>query len=463
MDQRHPDPRTHVVAERGAGVEARHVQRALFEQPAVGGAGRVGAVEGSGGDELVHVLVALVAAHVDDDPAVRGHHELGVLVLEAAQRGALDRLAARAERVDLDHPAEAIRLVRVGGDVEARVDGVPAVAEAVAQAAAGIGADAITALQRREHAAGRIGVAEVAVEILLAGEEGAPRRPAGAAVVEHAQHLAAGGVGRGLHQVVAGARALQRHRRVAVDAPVVRRRLHVLPAAVGRAPHVRHRGTVTGLALACLLVGEGQQPIGSIGARSEEILGIDVLVVDDQQAFVAAVAVAVGSGIEAEEPHAVVVVADLLFLLGGAVAGIGLPGRGKAVDRLTPGQEGRRHIARRHHHGVAAGGGHGGKAQRLLGRRDGCHRRSRFVVVTAAAGGQATQEGQRRGAQAGQQQPAPAGTCCDRPLDDVGQREVARRIGNTVVVKNALSHARNSSFGEAASIPSHDDTVVSGP
>jgi hypothetical protein len=63
-------------------------------------------------------------------------------------------------------------------------------------------------------------------------------------------------------------------------------------------------------------------------------------VVHHQQPLVAALARAVAGGVEAEEVDAVVVVPDLLLLVGGGVAGVGLPGRGRRVDRLAPGQEG---------------------------------------------------------------------------------------------------------------------------
>ena len=66
---------------------------------------------------------------VDADMAAR-FSAGGALVLEAAQRGALDGHRLRAERVDLNHPAEAVGLVAVGVEVEARLGDMPAVAEA---------------------------------------------------------------------------------------------------------------------------------------------------------------------------------------------------------------------------------------------------------------------------------------------------------------------------------------------
>jgi hypothetical protein len=129
-DQRHPHPGAHVVARGRAGVE-----RATYSVPSSSRrrlAALVGlAVEGAGGDELVDVLVALVVAHVDDDLAVGGDHQLGVLVLEAAQRGALDGLGVRANGSISTTQPKRLRLVGRDVGVEARIHGVPAVAEAV--------------------------------------------------------------------------------------------------------------------------------------------------------------------------------------------------------------------------------------------------------------------------------------------------------------------------------------------
>ena len=130
-------------------------------------------------DELVDVLEALVVPHVDDHAAVGRERHHCALVLEAAERGALYRLRERVGRIDLHHPAELVGLGRVRVGVEAAVELVPAVAAPFAD-------DAVAALLGRNRSA----FDEVAVEVLLAREIGAPRRAAAAAVVEGAERFA---------------------------------------------------------------------------------------------------------------------------------------------------------------------------------------------------------------------------------------------------------------------------------
>jgi hypothetical protein len=145
------------------------VERAVIEQVGVG-LGAAGP-DRFAADELVDVLEARVLAGIDDGPAVARHRDPGALVRRAAEGGALDRAALRIERIDLDDPAEAVRLVRMTGGVEARVVLVPAVAvAALAQAPA--------PLVRARLLAG----IEVEGEVLLAREVSAPRRHAAGAV-----------------------------------------------------------------------------------------------------------------------------------------------------------------------------------------------------------------------------------------------------------------------------------------
>ena len=104
---------------RAVGVEPRGVEDAVVEQIAVRRAIR--GIPRAGGHELVDVLEALVVAHVERDPAVRPDRRVRALVLHAPQRGALYRLRLRLVRIDLHHPAEAVRLVRVLRGVEALI------------------------------------------------------------------------------------------------------------------------------------------------------------------------------------------------------------------------------------------------------------------------------------------------------------------------------------------------------
>jgi hypothetical protein len=378
----------------------------------------------------------------------------------------LTGLEAGREGVDLDHPAEAVRLVGVDIGVEARVDQMPAIAEAG-------GRDAITRLAAddvgllvlevgadRGAAGGR---AEVAVPVLLAGQVGAPGRAAIGAIVQGAQHLGATGVGGRAHQRMSRRRALQRHGRVAMDAAVVGRLLDMRPRPVGGPPDMDHADAMRGLRLARHLQRERREPVGRAGGGGDgvEILGVDVLVVHDQQAFVAAVAERVAGRIEGEEAHAVVVVADLLLLVGGAVAGVGLPGRCRRGERLAPGQEGARQVACRDGDRVGGGRGDAAEADHALGR--GLCRRCGLGVVVAAAAGGAGQEGQGGGAQAAQQESPPARLRRQQALDRLGQRGKGGRVGGVVVVAYALRHAGSPvglCRGSPLTMASDDDAVL---
>src|SRR4051812_44553986 len=97
-----------------------------------------------------------------------------------------DRLRLGVVRVHLDDPAEAVDLVGLPGHVEAGVEPLPL-------ALGRLLADAVTLRppgDGRVADGGRIG--EVLVEVLLSGQERAPRRDAARAVVERAQHAGAG-------------------------------------------------------------------------------------------------------------------------------------------------------------------------------------------------------------------------------------------------------------------------------
>src|SRR5690606_11076978 len=127
---------------------------------------------------------------------------------EAPERGALDGLRLRRERVDLDDPAEAVGLVRVVrvGQVEARTEAAPAVKGGPA------GAEAVARLPgiRLEPVA-----AEIEVDVLLARDVRAPRRMAVRAVVQRAGR----GIARAVHQLRrAGRGSAELDVRVHVDA-----------------------------------------------------------------------------------------------------------------------------------------------------------------------------------------------------------------------------------------------------
>ena len=96
---------------RAVGVEAGDREHAVVENVLAGGG--IGRVVGLGRDEAVDVFEIVVVAHVDDDAAVLVDNDGRGLVRHAAERGALHRLGGRIVRVDLDHPVEAVGLVRL--------------------------------------------------------------------------------------------------------------------------------------------------------------------------------------------------------------------------------------------------------------------------------------------------------------------------------------------------------------
>ena len=293
MDQRHPFDLA-VVGEAG------DVERAVVHQVLVGGA--VVGVPRPRGDELVDIVEALVVAAVEHHAVVLGDGVGATLVLEAAERGALDRRRAGIVGIDLDDPAEAVGLVRLLLDVEA-VDvlgpGIPGgLRHAVALVGLGIG-----------HLLGI--AAEVAVEVLLGRQPGAPRRRAAGAVVQHAEHLAAGRIGRGLELVVAGRGAGHLERRVGRDAPAILAVDHLPGAAV--AGDLDHRAAVRGQLDLDLRLGGLEVDVTARAQAREHQAGIGVFVVDDHEEAIARRA----AGRQRMQADEVAVVAELLFLRGG--------------------------------------------------------------------------------------------------------------------------------------------------
>jgi hypothetical protein len=209
--------------------------------------------------------------------------------------------------IDLDDPAEAIGLVRLLVEVEA-----------VEILAPGIGDDATEPIALGQHLVGMLGAIarEVEVEILLAGQPRPPRRLAAGAVVEHAQHLGAGGIGRRLHPGVARRRAGDAHRRVGIDAASVAAAVDDLPAAT-LSSDLDHRAAVCGhLDRGLRLVG-AQARLAALADAGQHQVGVRVLVVDHHQEAVAR-RVAGRQRMQAEE---VVVVAELQRLRGAAQFG----------------------------------------------------------------------------------------------------------------------------------------------
>src|SRR5699024_4466741 len=133
----------------------------------------------------------------------RSERDRGPLVLEPAQCGVLDRSGLRVLRVDLHDVAVPVRLVAVaaGAGVETRFDALPTQGGVlVAEPVAAFGL------------AGAFG-AEVAVEVLLPGQDDAPRCGAAGAVGHQAAHRPTRGVLLGHAPPAARGRSGQGHGR----------------------------------------------------------------------------------------------------------------------------------------------------------------------------------------------------------------------------------------------------------
>ena len=313
-----------------AGVETGGIERALVEQRAVAAAGRIHAVR----DIAVEIFAALVIAHVDDNPAVGSDRNFGILVLEAAESRTLLRRRPGIERIDFDNIAGPVRFVGMPGDIEAFVGCRPGVAPVLVP-------DAV-ALECGRKGQRLIAGREVAVEVLLAGQIGAPRRAAVAAVVPGAKRADAHRIGLGLEQVVAGGRSGDLHRRVGRDAAVERRILHDLPFAVRLRDF--HDGDAVGrLALAHVVrVLRLHRIAHAIGDRS-----VGIFVVDRQDAAPAG----------REQGHAVGIVAERQFLGGAGAAGRRIEGFALAPQRIAPAHDDVPAVSLRHAHRVLGAGG----------------------------------------------------------------------------------------------------------
>ena len=148
----------------------------------------------------------------------------------------------------------------------------------VPQVAGAYGIDAVASLELGLRAV----LAEVAVEVLLAGEVRAPRRVPHGAVVECAEHCRAVRVGGRLHaivRIVAAERATDRHRRLARDPAGVRRRPHDLPRVVAAtaAADVDDVDAMGVDRLGRLL----RRPVGLAVGEEQTVVGV-LAVLDDQ-------------------------------------------------------------------------------------------------------------------------------------------------------------------------------------
>ena len=314
-------------------------------------------LDGVAADKFVDVFKACVFAHVDHCVAVFGHGHCGTFVRGAAHGGALFGRGAGVGGVDFHDPAKAVGLVGVFHRVKAGDVFVPAVATAAAF------------LQAPALFVGAQGVAatEVVDEVFFGRQVSAPRRDATGAVVERAQHAATRRVGSGFDQGVASDRPTDFARGVGGNAARPGRGLDHFPFATF-VFDFEHGHAVGGLGFAHFLRRPGDHSV-----REQQAL-VGVFVVDDQQAALGAV---LGKVV-----HAVVVHADLGFLVRGGVAGVVLEGvvfAGQAHGR-TPGRNHLHRVAFGHDHGVGQGNSHTleaeqGSARATAGSAS-CQRRS---------------------------------------------------------------------------------------
>ena len=305
------------------GGELRHVERAVVEQ----GRGVAALGVGSVRDVAIQELAALVVAHVDHHAVVGRQRHRRVLVLEAAERGALHRGALGIRRVDLDDVAEAVGLVRLRRHVEAGI--------VLLVGVAALGADAVP-LEALGQRRGGVGRPEVAVEVLLAGQIRAPERLARPAVVQRAEHGRAVRIGAGPEQRVARGGPGQRHRRAVGDPAVEGTVDNDRPAGV-RLGYFHHRDALEVHQLRGVL-GAVHDAGGFAGGGGQVDLLVHVLMVhgDDLPA------------VDLEQLHAVGVLAE--HPVGGR--------RVAAVRRIPGGRVREQRIAPAHQHAPVVAFGH---------------------------------------------------------------------------------------------------------
>src|SRR5688500_19343619 len=160
------------------------------------------------------------------------HRGAGALAREAPERGALHRRGFRIVGIDLDHPAEAVRLVRLLVQVESLDVAAPGIV------AAALAADRVT-LERA--GLGRLGgvAGEIELDVLLGGEDRIPGADAAGAVVERTEDPGARRIGARAQARAAGGRAGDARPGARGDATVVGTVVHHAPGAAGLR-HLEH-------------------------------------------------------------------------------------------------------------------------------------------------------------------------------------------------------------------------------
>jgi hypothetical protein len=335
-------------------VELRRVEDAAVEERR--GRSPVCRVVPIRGHELVEVFEPGIVAHVGHRAPVPRQDHRRSLVGVASEPGVLDRNRRRIVRVDLHDPAEPVRLVRLLQQVE------PVVVEAPGHVPATSGAEGVSLVELRRPRGGvRVDLApEVMPDVLLAGEDRAPRRHAARAVVERAEGLCACRVGAGPHERVASGRSPDHHGRGPRDPAVQGGVTDDPPFALAGSGDLDHREAMRGY----LDVAHFAGPFGLAVPGGPHQLRVSVLVVHAEQAAGGAVA----RGRQRHEADEVVVVAELPLLpLRGLGAQVQLGSARK--DRVAPAEEHRVLVPRGQQQLVLVRGLDGGEREPGLGRR----------------------------------------------------------------------------------------------
>src|SRR5690606_26423704 len=205
-------------------IEAGDIKRAGIEEIDV--RGTVIGIEGAFGDELVDIVEALVIAHVEDNAAIPGNDRFRTFMFGAAERCALLGRGVRIHNVDLNDPAEAVRLVWLLREIVAVVEFGPIV---------GTVRHAVTLIVPGFGVAFRQLAIKVTVEIFFGHDVGAPGRHTAGAVVDRSDDAGARRIIVGLDAVMACDGTGQLHRRRGRDAAVVLAFRYDLPLAIGLA------------------------------------------------------------------------------------------------------------------------------------------------------------------------------------------------------------------------------------
>ena len=292
-----------------AGIEAGGVQGTVVEQVTIrciaAGAHPVAT------DELVDEFESCVVAHVDRDAAIARQRAGGAFRALAAQCRALDGRGGRIHRVDFDHPAESMGLVRMLQHVKTLIEPVPVHPLAARRRA-------ITPGRSVAGSAQAFVGTKVAMEILFAGQVSAPWRDAHGAVGQGSQYHSAARVGGCLQQRAARRRPGDVHGGARMDAACVARGQHLAPAG-GQTFDLNHGDANRVLGLAHLGRGQGGCAVGV------KLVLIGVFVIEHQQGPAPVAS-------QREKMHAIVVHAGLQGLILRRVGGIRPESRQRGAD-----------------------------------------------------------------------------------------------------------------------------------